>query len=82
MPSSPSSASSRVTRSPKVRMVCVVGRVDAADPDRPLVPGRDRVAPQPRRDLADQHRVLGPLVLGVSEHERQQLLAQNSASVQ
>ena len=52
----------------------VVGRADAADPDRAVAAGADRVAAQPGGDLPDQHRVLGPLVLGVGERERQQLL--------
>ena len=72
--SSPSSASSSSTRSPNDRMIFVVGRADAADPDRAVAAGPDRVAAQPGGDLPDQHRVLGPLVLGVGEHERQQLL--------
>jgi len=36
--------------------------------------GPDRVPPQPGGDLPDQHRVLGSLVFGVGEHERQQLV--------
>ena len=52
----------------------VVGRADAADPHGPVLAGPDRVAPQPGGDLPDQHRVLGPLVLGVGEHERHQFL--------
>ena len=40
----------------------------------PSLHGLDRVSPQPGGDLPDQHRVMGPLVLGVGERERQQLL--------
>jgi hypothetical protein len=52
----------------------VVVRGHAADLDGPVSPGRDDIPAQPRRHLADQHRVLGALVLGVGEHERQQFL--------
>ena len=52
----------------------VVGRIDVGDPDGTVRSRLDSIPAQPGGDLADQHRVLSPLVLGVGEHERQQLL--------
>ena len=72
--SSPSSASSRSTRSAKVRTIRRRPGSTPCDPDRAVAARRDGVPAQPGRDLGDQHRVLGPLVLGVGEHERQQFL--------
>ena len=72
--SSPSSASSSSTRSPNVRMIVSLAGPTPLIRTAPSLPVADRVAAQPGGDLPDQHRVLGPLVLGVGERERQQLL--------
>jgi hypothetical protein len=51
-----------------------VGRGDTVDRHGAVVAHFHRVPPQPGGDLADQHRVLGALVLAVREHEREQFL--------